>query len=56
MGFCQSSGYASLSVRISSKRMVEVAGIEPDTPNGLQLYNIIRYNYTAKIVNGTGLS
>ena len=24
--------------------LVEVAGIEPATPNGLQLYNIIIYN------------
>ena len=24
--------------------VVEVAGIEPATPNGLQLYDIIRYN------------
>jgi len=24
--------------------LVEVAGIEPATPNGLQLYDIIRYN------------
>ena len=35
--------------------MVEVAGIEPAPPNGLQLYDIIRYNQTAKIANGTGV-
>ena len=33
--------------------VVEVARIELATPNGLQLYDIIRYNYTTKIANGT---
>ena len=35
--------------------MVEVAGVEPAPPNGLQIYDIIRYNYTSKIANGTGV-
>ena len=35
--------------------MVEVAGIEPAPPNGLQIYDIMRYNYTSKIANGTGV-
>ncbi len=32
-----------------------IGGIEPNTPNSLQLYNIIRYNYNTKIANGTGV-
>ena len=36
-----------------NRRVVEVVGIELATPNGLQLYDIIRYNYTNKIANGT---
>ena len=35
--------------------LVEVAGIEAATPNCLQLYDIIRYNYTTEIANGTGV-
>ena len=35
--------------------MVEVAGIEPATPNSLQLYDIIKYYYAMKITNGTGV-
>ena len=35
--------------------MVEVAGIEPATPNCLQLYDIIRYKQTTEIANGTGV-
>ena len=35
--------------------MVEVAGIEPATPNGLQIYDIINKYYTAKMANGTGI-
>ena len=29
--------------------------IEPAPPKGLQIYDIIRYNYTSKIANGTGV-
>ena len=35
--------------------VVEVAGIEPAPPNGLQLYDIINKYYTTKIPNGTGV-
>jgi len=34
---------------------VEVAGIEPATPNGLQYYDIINYYWTDIIANGTGV-
>ena len=34
--------------------MVEVAGIEPAPPNGLQDYEIISYYSTLKNTNGTG--
>ena len=32
-----------------------MVGIEPATPNGLQLYDIINFYYTMKITNGTGI-
>ena len=35
--------------------VVEVAGVEAPTPNCLQYNDIIGYNQTAKIVNGTGV-
>ena len=35
--------------------LVEAAGIEPATPNRLQLYDIIYYYYITKITNGTGV-
>ncbi len=42
-----------ISFIIMNRRVVEVVGIELATPNGLQLYDIIRYNNTNKIANGT---
>ena len=35
--------------------MEEVAAIEPATPNGLQIYDIIIKYYTTEIPNGTGV-
>ena len=35
--------------------LVEVAGIEPATPNSLQIYEIISFYYVAKNTNGTGV-
>ena len=35
--------------------MVEVAGVEPATPNGLQYYDIINYYYNTILSNGTGI-
>ena len=35
--------------------MVEVAGIEPVPPGGLQYNDIISYYQNMKITNGTGL-
>ena len=43
------------SHEIECSVLVEVAGIEPAPPNGLQYHDIINYYYAMKITNGTGV-